>query len=241
MRRSFSRILLVLASTASVGLLTMAATAAGAATSHPSGHRLTASSVQPLASASKPLTIRTEPAHRSDPNEICSVDANGLLDECLNNWNNAYGAVRSYAPGVANNSFVVEGVDRCGHGDYTTSGCPVSGAPAGLFVYQIAYGNNRSDCIATQSTSTSNAVAGKCNGSNGYGGSYGTLFIAVHDGCPFSSTNAAINVFWTGHAGGWSAAAGIWWPEGNGNQVILSLPVTSGIPCLGYYPYTTSK
>ena len=99
-------------------------------------------------------TANAAPVHHgSDPYEICSLDpSNGALNECLNNWNNAYGAVKSYAPFAANNSFVVEGVDRCGNGDKTTSGCPVSGAPAGLFVYQIAYGNNTSACIKTDSS-----------------------------------------------------------------------------------------
>lgn len=173
--------------------------------------------------------------HGSDPDQICSVNPNGTLDECLNNWNDAYGYVKSYAPFVANNSFVVEGVDRCGNGDYTTSGCPVSGVPADLYVYQIAYGNNTNDCIATNSHGY--AVAGACNGSNGYGGSVGTLFISYHAGCSFAITNVAINVYWTGRDGGWSNAAGIWWAQGNGNEVALYFPLAASPLCLSdtYY------
>ncbi len=170
----------------------------------------------------------------SDPHQVCSVYANGTLDECLNNWNDAYGYVESYAPNAANNSFVVEGVDRCGNGDYTTSGCPVSGVPAGLFVYQIAYGNELSDCIANLGETYPYAADGICNGSNGYGGWPGTLEIADHGSCP-SGTNVAINVYWTGKNGGWSHAAGIWWQQGNGN--VVDLNNTGTIPCLGYYSY----
>lgn len=186
-------------------------------------------------------TANAAPVHHgSDPYEICSLDpSNGALNECLNNWNNAYGAVKSYAPFAANNSFVVEGVDRCGNGDKTTSGCPVSGAPAGLFVYQIAYGNNTSACIKTDSSG--DAVAGTCNGSNGYGGSNGTLFIAYHNStCVASSANAAINVYWTGRDGGWSHGVGIYWQEGNGDQVYLNIAAYYDATCLGYYPYTPS-
>jgi hypothetical protein len=188
----------------------------------------------PTASA-VPATTYQAPATAAapDPHQICSISG-GALDECLNNWNNAYGNVRSYAPNVANNSFVVEGVDRCGNGDYTTSGCPVAGVPAGLFVYQIAYGNNTSKCIAANGV---DAVAGTCNGSNGYGGSVGTVEIAYHNSCP-SGTNAGINVYWTGQHGGWSDASGIWWAQGNGNLVFLDEPLSAGIvPCLGYYSY----
>jgi len=170
----------------------------------------------------------------SDPHQVCSVYTNGTLDECLNNWNHAYGYVESYAPGAANNNFIVEGVDRCGNGDYTTSGCPVSGVPAGLFIYQIAYGDEQSDCIANLGGNSPYAADGLCNGSNGYGGSYGTLEIAYHGSCP-AGTNIAINVYWTGKNGGWSHAVGIWWQQGNGDLVFLNWG--GGIPCLGYYSY----
>jgi hypothetical protein len=188
----------------------------------------------PAASAAPARTYQAAArAAANDPHEVCSISG-GAPDECLNNWNNAYSAVKSYAPNAANNSFVVEGVDRCGNGDYTTSGCPVAGVPAGLFVYQIAYGNNTSKCIAAAG---GNAVAGTCNGSSGYGGSTGSLEIAYHDSCP-SGTNAAINVYWTGQFGGWSHAVGIGWVQGNGNQVFLDAALNGGgIPCLGYYSY----
>jgi hypothetical protein len=173
-------------------------------------------------------------AAAQDPHQICSISG-GAPDQCLNNWNDAYGDVLSYAPNAANNSFIVEGVDRCGNGDYTTSGCPVAGVPANLFVYQIAYGNNASKCIATNSVSV--AVSGTCNGSNGYGGSAGTLEIAYHDGCP-SGTNTAINVYWTGQEGGWGHAAGIWFGSSNGSSVVLGEFLGNGdLPCLGYYSY----
>ena len=173
----------------------------------------------------------------SDPHQICSVYTNGTIDECLNNWGHAYGYVESYAPNAANNNFVVEGVDRCGNGDYTTSGCPVSGVPAGLFIYQIAYGDELSDCIANLGGNSPYAADGLCNGSNGYGGSDGTLEIAYYGSCP-SGTNLAINVYWTGQSGGWSQTRGIWWQQGNGS--VVSLDVGDGgtpLPCLGYYSY----
>jgi len=190
--------------------------------------------IVPAASAAPARTPQVGArAAAQDPHEVCSVSG-GAPFECLNNWNDAYSFVAAYSPGAANNSFVVEGVDRCGNGDYTTSGCPVSGVPAGLFVYQIAYGNNTGKCIAEGNGGE--AVAGTCNGSSGYGGSVGTVEIAYHGSCP-SGTNTGINVYWTGQDGGWSHAAGIWWNSGIGHFVFLNESLSSGLTCLGYYSY----
>ncbi len=189
----------------------------------------------PAASAAPARTYQAaERAAAPDPHEVCSISS-GAPFECLNNWNAMYTFVAAYNPGAANDSFIVEGVNRCGNGDYTTSGCPVSGVPAGLFVYQIAYGNNTSKCIAAGSGGE--AVAGTCNGSTGYGGSTGTLEIAYHDSCP-SGTNAGVNVYYTGGAGGWSHAEGLYWESGIGHFVFLNESLSSGVvPCLGYYSY----
>jgi hypothetical protein len=76
MRRSLLRGLLVLATTASIGLVTMATTAAGAATTHSSSHPLTASSVQLRAPVSGALTtarLRDLPDIAAAPDGITQV------------------------------------------------------------------------------------------------------------------------------------------------------------------------
>jgi hypothetical protein len=171
----------------------------------------------------------------SDPHEICNVFSNGGLDQCLNNWNGADGYVKTYSSGVANDAFIVQGVDRCGNGDHTTYGCPISGVPSGLFIYQIEFGDGSGYCIGTDASG--NALSTTCNNpNNGYGGGNGTLEVAYNDGtCP-SGTNAAINVYWTNKNGGWSAIRGISWPtNSDGTQVILN--GAQIIYCLGYYSY----
>jgi hypothetical protein len=61
MRRSFLRVLLVLASTASIGLLTIGTTAANAATSRPPSHPLTASSLKLRAAPDSVETVAVSP------------------------------------------------------------------------------------------------------------------------------------------------------------------------------------
>lgn len=171
------------------------------------------------------------PAH-ADPNPYSICDP--LPAEfCLNNWNGADGYVKAYTfTGTINSDFHVQGMPRCGNGDLTTANCPVRGVPAGLFMYQITYGDGSGYCIATD-TSTGYALAGTCNNPNGYGGSYGTIQIAYGGGCP-QAFNLGINNYWTGRNGGWSNAVGISYADRDGAQVILN---GYGPNCLDYTPF----
>ena len=78
--------------------------------------------------------------------EVCDE---GSPVKCLNAWGGGP-SVRTYSPNVSNDNFVVQGVNRCNNGDYTTSNCPISGNPSGLYIYQIEFvggGPYNGDCV----------------------------------------------------------------------------------------------
>lgn len=138
------------------------------------------------------------------------------------------------------NAFTPEGVDRCNNGDYTTANCPVSGVPAGLFMYQDVYTPyNGSECIATFASGGDAGLAGlgTCNetGYPGTGGSPGTIQISYHAGCA-NPANADINSYWTGQAGGWNGGSlrGMYFNSSVGS--LVSLDETGTATCLIYDP-----
>ena len=188
----------------------------------------------------------TTPAFASSGHEVCDEGFSaGLQIYCLNAWNGGPD-IRTYTPGVSNNNFVVQGVDRCNHGDYSTSNCPISGNPSGLFIYQIEYvggGTYNGDCLGDNTGNLpSDAQMVRCNSTSypGSGGGTATIFVAFHgDGNFFpycdSGFNYAVNAHWTNLRGGWNGEIdGIAYADVNDVPVVLS-----NFPdnCLSYTPF----
>jgi hypothetical protein len=158
----------------------------------------------------------TADAGTHDNTEICdalSGTGGNTPYYCLNAWNGGP-YVQAYQAGTAtNNNFFVQGVDRCNNGDYTTSGCPATGAGAGHFIYQIVYGNNTSECVGTvvdgnRDHPTGSMVLTGCNetGYPGTGGGTGTIYVAVNAGCAGQASNEGVNSYWTNEDGGEAAS-----------------------------------
>ena len=188
------------------------------------------------------LASSGHPALASSGHEVCDE---GLPLECLNAWNGGP-SIRTYAPAVSNNNFTVQGVDRCNNGDYSTSNCPITGNPSGLYIYQIKYaggGKYNGDCLGDNTGNLpSYAQMVGCNSTSypGTGGGTATIFVAFHgDGnlLPYcdSGFHWAINSHWTNLGGGWwPGTSGISYSDVNNVPVVLSdLPDN----CLSYTPF----
>lgn len=180
------------------------------------------------------------PALASSGHELCDE---GVPIECMNAWGGGP-SVRTYTPDVANDNFIVQGVNRCNNGDDTTSNCPITGNPSGLFIYQIKYsgsGTYSGDCVG-DNDGLGYAELVKCNNTSypGTGGGTATIFVQFHgDGMllPYceSGFNWAINSHYTGLNGGWvNGMSGVEWNSQNDLLVALS-----GLPenCLANIPF----
>ncbi len=96
--------------------------------------------------ATPALASSGHPALASSGHQVCDE---GVPLECLNAWNGGP-SIRTYTPTVSNNNFTIQGVNRCNNGDYTTTNCPITGNPSGLYIYQIKYaggGKYNGDCL----------------------------------------------------------------------------------------------
>lgn len=196
--------------------------------------RILAATILILGIAGAAAAAGALPARASSGHEVCdAVTAPPVL--CLNAWNQGPD-IKTYYPNAANNNVMVQGVDRCGNGDLTTANCPITGNPAGQFIYQVEYvgpGSFNGDCIGDNSgTGGANLVA--CNDVNtGFGGGLGTLQVAIHDGCPAGS-NLGVNVHYSNLNGGWPHFLGIDFNNVAGAQVILN---GAFVVCLTYIPF----
>jgi hypothetical protein len=159
----------------------------------------------------------------------CDFTLGTIVQFCLNAWSGGpYVKSFGIGYGTANNSFQKVGVNRCHNGDYTTSGCPGTGDPAGLYIFQIKDTNN-GKCISNSPGNGNLAYLGKCNATEypGGGGDNGTLFISKPapqgSDCDVVPGTYYINNYWTSQNGGWPNTFGLSWsPEANGSTVVLS-------------------
>jgi hypothetical protein len=195
-----------------------------------------------VSGATPALASPGHPALASSGHQVCDE---GLPLECLNAWNGGP-SIRTYTPTVSNNNFTIQGVNRCNNGDYTTSNCPISGNPSGLYIYQIKYaggGRYNGYCLGDNTGNLpSYAQMVGCNNTSypGTGGGTATIFVAFPgDGnlLPYcdSGFNWGINSHWTNLSGGWwPGLSGISYSDVNDVQVVLSnLPDN----CLSYTPF----
>jgi hypothetical protein len=146
---------------------------------------------------------------------------------------------------VSNNNFTVQGVDRCNNGDYTTSGCPISGNPPGLFIYQIKYaggGTYNGDCVGDNSGLGDGQMV-RCNetGYPGTGGGTATIFVAYGGNgttLPFcdSGFNYGLNSHYTNLGGSFGGPVGIAYHNQNDELVSLAGPSVN-MQCLAYIPF----
>lgn len=151
-----------------------------------------------LAGAGIILALAAVPARAAGPTyEICASDNS----ECYNAWGGGR-YIATYSPGSWDNNFVTQFIaGRCQAGSiYTTAGCPLSGTPAGLAIFQVKDLNN-GYCAADLNGDPNNAYTedtGWCNDPNtGYGGSWGTVKIMQGStACPNASWGA-VSVHWS--------------------------------------------
>jgi hypothetical protein len=184
------------------------------------------------------------PASASSGNEVCDQ---GSPIHCLNAWGGGP-TVRTYTPNVSNNNFLVQGVDRCGHGDYSYGNCPIPGNPSGLFIYQLKFvggGPYNNLCVGVDTPvidGLADLVGCNHTGYPGTGGGTATIFVAYHgDGLtyPFcdSGFNYGVNVHFTNQAGGsFGGLHGIRWDEEQ-NDISIDLSFPLGNNCLAYIPF----
>jgi hypothetical protein len=177
-----------------------------------------------------------QPLH--DATQNCSVYSDDTPAFCLNNWSGS-GDIDSGNPGAPNGNFYYQGVNRCNNGDYTTAGCPITGVPKGLFIYQYVDGNN-GKCVGTDTTEGSGgrygtAIETGCNetGYPGTGGGTGTIQVSngESNGCPGSSV-ADLNSYWTNFNGGVSDPSWIQINGVAGDAVILKDNIGTDGECL---------
>lgn len=143
-------------------------------------------------------------AHATTWDQIC-----GTNGKCINDWSNGSSA-RLYNPGVLNNAYFLQSVNRCQSGsNLSTAGCPVSGIPAGYPIYQIKDERKANACLGNDSGGGSFATETGCNRTSypGTGGGNGTLVVLLQDGVCSGAWNDIVNSYWTNHFGGWSAGA----------------------------------
>jgi hypothetical protein len=161
---------------------------------------------------------------------------------CLNDWFNGT-AVRAYKPGVTNDDYELQGVDRCNHGDYSTPNCPISGIPSGYFIAQIRDPRKSNACFGSP-----NGIDGQpfgtemaCNrtGYPGTGGGPGTIIVA-----PSSDSNChsgyapLIDSLWTNYDGGWGNDAEVQAYDHPGDTLIMNwYAPTGGDWCYGYFSF----
>jgi hypothetical protein len=132
--------------------------------------------------------LTASPAHaQGDPYEICGYYENSLYvnvpeSPCLNAWGGGP-YLNAHSPGVSHEDFAAKSVDR-----------------NGTYYYQLEYLPD-GPCVGDYGGGSGDAGAAMndtCNGSNGYGGSYGTLFDYYSDGCP-NGGGVFCNVHWGGN------------------------------------------
>jgi hypothetical protein len=176
------------------------------------------------------LVTTASPAYAEAGTEVCDV-----LGHCLNAWDGGPD-VNVYNANAANDDFVVEGVDRCNNGDYSTANCPIEGVPAGQFVYQIAYAGpgEIGTCVMGNSSTNGTAELGDCNLTQypGNGGAEGTIFVAVSYSVCKSGYNASVSRYYTAN---WSSQYGI-----DLDDDLVGDPVytdSSDLQCLDYVGY----
>lgn len=120
------------------------------------------------------LTATAGPAF-AQSTQLC-LGSGGYDDQCLNAW---FGGpqVANWHGGVANDAFIFELIDRCDSSGTSTTNCPIPGNPAGKWVAQIR-DTRTQKCVGDENNSPTETFAGEvtCNGSNGYGGGWGTVF-----------------------------------------------------------------
>ena len=126
----------------------------------------------------------TATAAYAQTSEICAVPIGEYLAEapCLNAWNGGP-YLETETPGASNEDFRLETVDRGG-----TIYDQIEYLP---FQTCVGDGNGGSNTDARA------VMTDACNGANGYGGSYGTLFLLVNNNCPIGWT--LFNVHWGGY------------------------------------------
>jgi len=174
--------------------------------------------------------------------EVCDE---GSPVKCLNAWGGGP-SIRTYSPNVANDNFVVQGVNRCNNGDYTTSNCPISGNPSALYIYQIEFvggGTYNGDCVGDNNPGVSGlAELVGCNHTAypGTGGGTATIFVAYPgDGITYplceSGFNYGVNAHFTSGNGSFGGLSGIRWDEEQ-NDISIDLSFPPG-NCLSYIPF----
>jgi hypothetical protein len=168
-------------------------------------------------------------ASASTPTGICDLYA-----YCLNDWNGgAYVKVYDNTGGN-NDEFVVDPVNRCHNGDYTTTNCPFKGAQAGHLIFQIEFygvGEYEGYCVAT---SGGVAVMGTCNETSypGTGGATGTIYVSHPTSGCLSGESIYQNNYWTTEdGGGWAYPAGIFW-EGESYGTTIYNNAQGTLKCL---------
>jgi hypothetical protein len=139
------------------------------------------------------LGVGIPAAHAASSYETCNYYENSLyvlvpLSPCLNAWNGGPD-LNAYSPGASHEDFELVGVYRSPNLYYQ-----IEYLPDGTCVGD-GDGGSPSDARAVMNDT--------CNGSNGYGGSYGTLFNLEY-GCPDGGW-AYENVHWNGLLGAGTA------------------------------------
>ena len=167
------------------------------------------------------LVATAGPAYAQTP-ELC-LGSGGYTDECLNAW---FGGppVYDWHGGVAYDAFLFELIDRCDSSGTSTANCPIHGNPTGKWVVEIR-DTRTQHCVGDANNDPNNSFAGEvaCNGSNGYGGGWGTVFLVLGSsyGC-YGGSLRYFNAHWMPL--GWGGVpVGLKWPGGAyGDQVSLN-------------------
>jgi len=153
----------------------------------------------------------TATAAYAQQTEICGT-APGYVPSfpCLNAWNGGPD-LNTYTPGASDEDFQLEVVDR-----------------SGVYYDQIEY-LPYDTCVGDgdggSSTDARAVMTDACNGANGYGGSYGTLFLLEDDSCPLGYK------FFNVHWGGLLSYSGV--PEGgDGDAFYLNTALSY---CMGQF------
>jgi hypothetical protein len=158
------------------------------------------------------IGLSATPAY-AQQNEVCTVSIGGLAESpCLNAWNGGP-YLETYSPGASNEDFQLQTVDR-------------NGTIYSQIKY-LPYGTCVGDGNGGSSTDARAVMTDACNGANGYGGSYGTLFLLEPGGCVFGW--GLYNVHW----GGYLNYAGF--PNNVGNGVPWYLNNPDASYCLDYF------
>jgi hypothetical protein len=129
------------------------------------------------------IGLTATPAY-AQSGEICTVPVGEYVAEppCLNAWNSGP-YLETYTPGASDENFQLESVDRDG-----TYYDQIEYAP---------YGTCVGDADNGSPTDARAQMTDACNGADGYGGAYGTLFLLVTGECPYGW--ALFNVRWGGY------------------------------------------